>query len=117
MNLTKRIVTATLAAAATLGVLPAAPAQAATSVSISYRDHGGRDYRDYRRDHRRDYRRDYRRNWDRDRDGIPNRYDRYNNRRHWGYNNAYRYRDHRRCWTEWRYDRWRGERVRVRYCR
>lgn len=115
MNLTKRIVTAALAITTTLGVLPATAAQAATSVSINYRDRDYRDYRDYRGD-RRDYRRDYRRNWDRDRDGIPNRYDRYDNRRNWnGY--RYGYRDQRRCWTDWQYSRWHGERIPVRVCR
>jgi hypothetical protein len=123
MNLTKRILTAALAISTTVGVLPASAAQAATSVSISYRDYDGRygrDHRDYRRDgyrdHRRDYRRDGRRNWDRDRDGIPNRYDRYDNRRY-SWNGGYGYRDHRRCWTEWQWSRWRGERVPVRVCR
>jgi len=117
MNLTKRIVTAVLAATTTLGVMPAT-AQAATSVTVAYRDYDGRayrDYRDYRDDYRRDYRRDSR-NWDRDRDGIPNRYDRYDNRRGWGWNNGDRYRDNR-CWTEWRYDGRRDRRVQVRYCR
>lgn len=116
MNLTKSIVAAALAVA-TLGVLPATAAKAQSSVSISYRDYDRagyrddyRDYRDYRRDDRRDYRRDYRRSWDRDRDGIPNRYDRYDNRRNW---NGYR----TRCRTEWRYDRWSDRRVRVQVCR
>lgn len=116
MNLTKRILTASLAVAATLGVVPAATAQAATSVNISYRD-GYRDYRDYRGHDRRDFRRDQRRNWDRDRDGIPNRYDRYDNRRNWGYNGGHRYRDNRRCWTQWQYNRWQDRRVPVRVCR
>jgi hypothetical protein len=113
MNLTKSIAAA-VAATMTFGILPAAPAHAQTSVQISYRDYDGRNYR---RDDRRDYRRDYRRSWDRDRDGIPNRYDRRDNRRNWGYNSGYGYRDARRCWTKWRYDRRRDERVRVRYCR
>jgi hypothetical protein len=113
MNLTKRILTATLAVAATLGAVPATSAQAATSVSISYRDYDGRGYGDYRG--YRDDRRDYRRSWDRDRDGIPNRYDRYDNRRGW--NGGYRHRDNRRCWTEWHWNRWEGERVPVRVCR
>lgn len=116
MNLTKSIVAAALAVTTTLGIIPVTQAQARSSVSISYRDN---DYRgDYRGD-RRDYRHDDRRQrWDRDRDGIPNRYDRYDNRR-WGWNNSsgYRYRDARRCWTEWRYDRWQDERVAVRICR
>lgn len=116
MNLTKRIVVASLAVATTLGVLPAtSAAQARTSVSISYSNVDYRGYRDWRDD--RDWRRDGYRGWDRDRDGIPNRYDRYDDRRNWGWDGGYRYRDQRRCWTEWRYDRWRDERVRVRICR
>lgn len=110
MNLTKNIVAATLVAATMLGVAPAAQAQASSSISISYRDNG---YRGGWRD-------DRRRNWDRDRDGIPNRYDRRPYRydyRGWGWNNGYRYRDNRRCWTEWRYDPWRDDRVPVRFCR
>ena len=114
MNLTKSIVTAALAVA-TLGVLPATAAEAQTSVSISYRDGYRGDYRGYdRRDDRRDYRRyDGRRGYayrDRDRDGVPNRWDRYDNRRSW---NGYR----TRCHTEWRYDRWADRRVRVQVCR
>jgi hypothetical protein len=118
MNLTKSIVAAALAVTTTLGIVPATQAQARSSVSISYRDYDYRgDYRGDRRDYRRDYRRDDRRHrWDRDRDGIPDRYDRYDNRR-WGWNDGYRYRDARRCWTEWRYDRWQDERVAVRFCR
>ncbi|MBT2189210.1 hypothetical protein [Sphingobium nicotianae] len=107
MNLTKSIAAAALAVT-TLGVLPATAAEAGTTVSISYRDGYRGDYRDYR-----DYRRDHRR-WDRDHDGIPNRYDRYDNRRGWnGYGGGYR----TRCWTEWQYDGWRHERTRVRVCR
>ena len=109
MNLTKRILTASLAVAATLGVVPAASAQAATSVNISYRDAG---YRGWDRGYdRRDYRRDYRRGWDRG----PHRYDRRDYRRGW--NGGYRYRDQRRCWTQWQYNRWQDRRVPVRVCR
>lgn len=108
----KTIVAAALALATITGAVPVATAaQAQTWVSISYRDN---DYRDYRHDyrHHRDWRHESRR-WDRDRDGIPNRYDRYDNRRGWAWNdNRYR-----RCWTEWRYDRWRDERVPTRICR
>ncbi|MBN8832422.1 MAG: hypothetical protein J0G94_17815 [Sphingomonadales bacterium] len=113
MNLTKTIVTAALA----LGTLGGLPALTAPAQAQGYRYDRG-DYRDYRRDDdRRDYRRDHRRSWDRDRDGIPNRYDRYDNRRNWGWNGGYRYRDARRCWTETRWDSWRHQRVRVRICR
>lgn len=113
MNLTKRIVTAALAAATTLGALSATPALARTSVTISYRDV---DYRDYRRDQRRDWRSD-RRDWRRDHRDWRRSWNRYDNRRNWDRHNGYRYRDQRRCWTEWRYDRWRNDRVRVRICR
>lgn len=107
MNLTTRIVTAAIAAATAFGVLPAsaAPAEAQTTLSISYRDYDYRQYRDgrdYRRD--RDYRgdqRDWRRNDRRNRDWR-------------GYN---QYRQPRHCWTELRWDQWRGERYRVRICR
>jgi hypothetical protein len=55
---------------------------------------------------------------DRDRDGIPDRFDRHDNRRrHWGPDNRYGYRDQPRCWSETRWDRWRGARYRVRVCR
>jgi hypothetical protein len=45
---------------------------------------------------------------------------RWDNRRSWdrrghGYRSNHRYRQ--RCWTEWRYDRWRHRDVRVRRCR
>ncbi|MDP3377997.1 MAG: hypothetical protein Q8S53_06495 [Brevundimonas sp.] len=112
MTLMTRIATAAFAAAATLGLMPiaTAPAQAQTSVSISYRDYDRgyyRDVRDVRRDrHYRGYRGDARRgDWRRN----DRRY------RHWQSHNQYR--APRRCWTELRWDRWRGERVRVRVCR
>jgi hypothetical protein len=101
MTLTNRIATAALAGVVTLTGLAAAPAAARTSVSIEYRDRDYRDYRDYRRDDRRDWR-DDRRSW--------------NDRRGWrGYDN--RYYDRQRCWTEYRWDGYRHERVAVRYCR
>jgi opacity protein-like surface antigen len=54
--------------------------------------------------HRGDWRRDDRR-WD--------------NRRHWrGYRGGYHRPAYRqRCWNEWRYNRYYGQRVRVRICR
>lgn len=110
MKLNKSLWAAVLAAGTLLTVAPTAPAQARTSVTISYRDYDyrgdwRRDYRDYRRDHRRHYRND-------------RRY-RYDNRRYgWNdWNNGYRYRKAPRCHTEWRWDRWRDRRVRVRVCR
>lgn|GEM_PF-1904982 len=107
MNLTARIMTAALAAAATFGVLPAtaAPAQAQTAMTISYRDYDHRQIRhgrDYRRDrHYRGHRNDWRRH--------DRRYRNWHGRSH--------YRKRERCWTELRWDRWRGERYRVRICR
>lgn len=107
MNLTKCIVAAALAVVTTAGTLAATPVQAQTWVSVSYRD---RDWRDGRRDGwDRRWRDDRRYRRDRDRDGIPDRYD----RRPYHYD---RHRYDRRCWTEWRYDRWHG-RYPVRYCR
>lgn len=74
-------------------------------------------YRDGYRNDRRGYDRRY------DRRGHERRgYDRWDNRRGhngWngsnGWNNDRRYRQ--RCWTEWRHDRWRGGRYKVRICR
>lgn len=99
-----------LAAALTIGGgLAATPAEASSRVVIHYGDgHGYRDAPRYR---------------DRDRDGIPNRYDRYDNRRgDWRGQGFYHgprhsYRHASRCWTEWRYDRWQDRRVKVRVCR
>ena len=112
MNLTTRITTAAIAAAAAFGLVPAtsASAEARSHASSSYRDYDNRSYRsdrDYRRDYRRDHRRDYR-----------NRYERSN--RGWNARPKHsysRYQPPRRCWTETRWDRWRGERYRVRICR
>lgn len=106
MKLNKSLWAAVLTAGTLLTIAPAAQAQARTSVTVSYRDY---DYRgDWRRDYR-DYRRDYR---------SDRRY-RYDNRRYgWnGWNNGYRYRKAPRCHNEWRWDRWRDRRVRVRVCR
>jgi hypothetical protein len=97
MTLTHRIATAALAGVVTLTGLAAAPAAARTSVSIEYRD---RDYRDYRRDDRRHW--NDRRDW--------------RERRDWrGYDN--RYNSRQSCWTEYRWDGYRHQRVAVRYCR
>ena len=46
----------------------------------------------------------------------------WDNRRHWRDGRGYAYRSgyynyRPRCWTEWRYDRWRDRDVRVRICR
>ncbi len=38
-------------------------------------------------------------------------------RQHYRNNHHYWRGDRRRCWTEWRYDRWRHRDVRVRICR
>ena len=102
MTLVTRLASAAFAAALTTGLMPlaTAPAAAQSSLSISYRDYDRSSYhydRGYRYDRDRRYNRD-RRNWHRD------------DRRHY-------YRAPRRCWTELRWDRWRGERVRVRICR
>jgi hypothetical protein len=99
-----------LAAALTIsGALAATPALADSRVVVHYGDGYG---------HSRDWR-DAPRTRDRDRDGIPNRYDRYDNRR--GYSHYekphYAYRAAPRCWSEWRYDRWQDRRVKVRVCR
>jgi len=105
MNLTRTIAAAALALATTGGALIAVPVQA----QPGYYDGYDRYDRRYDRWDDRRWRDDRRRSWDYDRDGIPNRYDR----------RPYRYdgRGYRqRCWTEWRYDRWRG-RYPVRYCR
>lgn len=112
MKMSMKVVAAALAFATTFGVLPATAASAQTHVSISYRDYDYRGGQGYRGDYR-DWR-GSRHRWDRDRDGIPNRYDRYDNRRHWGWNDGRR---SRHCWSEWRYDRRRDDRVRVRVCR
>ncbi|MCW2349332.1 hypothetical protein [Sphingobium sp. B12D2B] len=110
MPLTPRLASVAFAVAATFGLMPlaAAPAQAQSSLSISYRDYDRGAYHDGYREVRRDrhyrersYRSD-RRDW--------RRHDR-------GYRSGYGYNDRRRCWTETRWDRWRGERYRVRICR
>jgi hypothetical protein len=113
MTFTTRIASAAFAAAVTFGLMPlaSAPAQAQSSISISYRDYDRGHYRDGYRDVRRDrhyrgYRDDRRRhNWRR------------HDRRYRNWYGHHQYRAPRRCWTETRWDRWRGERYRVRICR
>ncbi|MBB5987351.1 hypothetical protein HNP60_003325 [Sphingobium sp. B1D3A] len=107
MNLTSCFMTAALATATLTAGLVATPVQARTGTVIAY---GDRDWRDHRyRDDRRYARRDHY--------SHRERYRRHDNRRQWGWNGGYQRRDARRCWTEWRYDRWRHDRVRVRVCR
>ena len=102
MKLMWKSVTAVLIAASSL-TMAAAPAQAHDS-DYRWRGNGGYDrYYDGRWD-RRD-RRDWRRNHWRD------------DRRHWRGDRAYWRGDRRRCWNEWRYDRWRDRDVKVRICR
>lgn len=114
MTYVTRMCASLIVAATGFAGLAAAPAAAQTGLTIEYRDWDRDDARRWyderdRRAHWRDDRRDWdRRDWDRrDRD-----------RRDWRH-----YRDHhhgyapRRCWTEWRWDRWRDQRVAVRYCR
>lgn len=91
MKLVMRIALGALAGATMLTGIAATPALAHPDSYIGYHD------RDYRRD------RDWRRH---------DRYDRYDRR--WDRRSAYGYRQ--RCWTDWRYDRWRG-RYAVRVCR
>lgn len=96
-------------AAAALSLAVAGLGAAATPAQAQYHHAGWRDGRDHRWDNRRwDNRRwNDRRHW---------RGDRRDWRRHGGYYRShYRYRP--RCWTEWRYDRWRHRDVRVRICR
>jgi hypothetical protein len=103
MKLSPRLALAALAGALTLTGLAATPAAARTSVSIEYRDHDYRGWRDYRPDRRDRNWRDYRNHdrWDR------------RDRRH-----EQRWRGNgRNCWTELRYDRRYNERYRVRVCR
>lgn len=97
------LIPALAAALATAGAFPATPAQADSRIAVHY-GYGDREVPRWR---------------DRDRDGIPNRDDRYDNRRGLGYDHAPRYgHPHAsRCWTEWRYDRWEDRRVQVRVCR
>ena len=91
---------AALASLAIAGISAAAPAQA--------QNYGGwRGDRDYRRDYRSDHRR-----WDNNRRWDDRRHWR-GDRRDWRGNRGYR----QRCWTEWRYDRYRDRDVRVRICR
>ncbi len=70
---------------------------AASSLTMADRYYDGRwdrrDRRDWRRNHWRD------------------------DRRHWRGDRAYWRGDRRRCWNEWRYDRWRDRDVKVRICR
>jgi hypothetical protein len=74
---------------------------AAVPAQAQYHGSGWRDGREARWDGRRDHRRwDDRRHWRHDRGWRGSRY-------------AYR----QRCWTEWRYDRYRHRDVRVRICR
>lgn len=87
---------AAMVSLAIAGISAAAPAQA--------QYYGGwRGDRDYRSDHRR---------WDNNRRWDDRRHWR-GDRRDWRGNRGYR----QRCWTEWRYDRYRDRDVRVRICR
>ena len=73
------------------------------AVPAQAQGYGWRGDRDYRSDHRR---------WGNDR-GWDNRRHWRGDRRDWRGNRGYR----QRCWTEWRYDRYRDRDVRVRICR
>lgn len=100
MFLKTMLFAAGLGTAALIG--SAAPAQART-LAVSYNDGYYQPVNDYRE-----------RNW-RDR-GRYDRYDRRDDRRdRYSWNNDRRYRQH--CWKEWRYDRWRHKRYRVKICR
>jgi hypothetical protein len=94
--------------AAALSLAVAGLGAAATPAQAQYHDAGWRDGRDHRAHGRHDARRGYdRRHW---------RGDRRDWRGHRGsYRTHYRYRP--RCWTQWRYDRWRHRNVPVRICR
>ncbi|MEA3541195.1 MAG: hypothetical protein U9R77_03620 [Pseudomonadota bacterium] len=95
--------------AAALSLAIAGLGAAATPAQAQY--HGGYGWRDGR-EVRWDNRRWDDRRWDNGR--------RWDGRRHWrGQRDYYRphYRYRPRCWTEWRYDRWRHRDVRVRICR
>ena len=78
-------------ALAAAGLALSATAMGTAAQAHDY-DHGrydhGRDYRDARYDR-------------------GDRYDRYDydRGRHYGWNRGYGFRDHRHCWTEWRYHR------------
>ena len=63
--------------------------------------YGDRDWRGHRGDHRR---------WD-------DRRWRERDRRHWRDGRRHHYSYRQRCWSEWRYDRYRDRNVRVRICR
>ncbi|MBW8814683.1 MAG: hypothetical protein JF588_14780 [Caulobacterales bacterium] len=105
----------TLILGATAAVATLAAAGTASAQSYGYhRDYQAYGYsQDYGRSYNRGYAQDYGRGYDRsayrdrDRDGVPDRYDRYDNRydRGNGYGYGHWRRHHHHEWRE-RYDRW-----------